>query len=85
MAALIRRLPLGGINLGGVHRPGPVKGSVVERCSSTVLTAVGLDGVVQRDLSGRPMMMDAHREVALSGAVVVSMAGLARLLHGSLF
>jgi hypothetical protein len=36
-------------------------------------------------LSGRRMMMDARIEVALSGAVVVSMAGLARLLHGSLF
>jgi hypothetical protein len=58
---------------------------VVERCSSTVLTAVGLGGVVQQGLSGGRMMMDAYREVALSGAVVVSMAGLARLLHGSLF
>jgi hypothetical protein len=30
-------------------------------------------------------MMDAGREVVLSGAVEVSMAGLARLMHGSLF
>jgi hypothetical protein len=58
---------------------------MVERCSSTALTVVGLGGVVQRGLSGGHMMMDAHREMALSGAVVVSMAGLARLLHGSLF
>jgi hypothetical protein len=53
--------------------------------SSTVLTVVGLGGMVQRGLSAVRMMMDAHREVVLSGAVVVSMAGLARLLHASLF
>jgi hypothetical protein len=29
--------------------------------------------------------MDARREVVLSGAVVVSMVGLARLMYGPLF
>jgi hypothetical protein len=58
---------------------------VVERCSSTASTAVGLSGVVRRGLSGGHMKMDARREVALSGAMVVSMAGLERLMHGSLF
>jgi hypothetical protein len=62
-----------------------VEGVVVERCPSTPLTAVGLGGVVQQGLSGRRMKMDARREVALSGAVVVSMADLARLMHGFLF
>jgi hypothetical protein len=46
---------------------------------------VGLDGVGQRGLSDERMTIDARREVALSGAVVVSMAGLARLMQGSLF
>jgi hypothetical protein len=52
---------------------------------SNASTIVGLGGVEQRGLSGRCMKMDARREVALSGAVVVSMADLARLMHGSLF
>jgi hypothetical protein len=36
MAVLLRRFPLGGINLGGVYRHGLVEGSMVERCSSTM-------------------------------------------------
>jgi hypothetical protein len=58
---------------------------MVERCSSTVSTSAGLGGMGQRGLDGRRVMMDARREVVLSGAVVVLMAGLARLMHGSLF
>jgi hypothetical protein len=44
-----------------VHRHGPVDGSVVERCSSTVSMAVGLGGVGQPDLDGGYAMMDAAR------------------------
>jgi hypothetical protein len=50
----------------------------VEQCSYTSLTTVGIGSVAQRGLGGRRMMMDARREVALAGAMVVSMAGLAR-------
>jgi hypothetical protein len=85
MVALLRCFPIRGINLGGVHRQGPVDGSVVERCSSTVSTAVGLSSVAQRGHAGGRGMMDARREVVLSGAVVVSMVGLARLMYGPLF
>jgi hypothetical protein len=52
MAALLCYSPLGGINLRGVHRHGPVDGSVVERCSSTVSTAVCLIGPGQPGLDG---------------------------------
>jgi hypothetical protein len=38
IVVLLRRFPLWGINLGGVHRRGPVEGYVVEWCSSTALT-----------------------------------------------
>jgi hypothetical protein len=58
---------------------------MVGRCSSIASTAVGLDGVAQRGLGGGRMAMDPRREVALSSAVVVSMAGLTSLMHGSLF
>jgi hypothetical protein len=75
--------PLEGVNLGGVHRHGP-DGFVVERCSSTTST-VGLGSVGQQGLDNKHMMMDTHRKFVLFGAVVVSMAGLARLMHGSLF
>jgi hypothetical protein len=85
MAALLRRSPFGGINLGGVHRHGPVDGSVVERCSSIVSTVVGLGGVGQWGLDGGRMIMDARMEVVLSGTVVVSMAGLVSFMHGCLF
>jgi hypothetical protein len=40
MGALLRRFPLGGINLGGVYRHGLVEGSMVERCSSTMSTVL---------------------------------------------
>jgi hypothetical protein len=58
---------------------------VVEWCSSFASTVVGLGGLAQRGLNGGRMTMDARREVVLSGAVVVLMAGLARLMHGSMF
>jgi hypothetical protein len=45
MAALLHRFPLGGINLGVVHRHGPVEASMVERCSSTASMMLGLGGV----------------------------------------
>jgi hypothetical protein len=61
-----------------------VDGSVVEGCSSTELTVVGLGGMAQWGLHGGRLTMNARREVAPSGAVVVSMAGLASLVHGSL-
>jgi hypothetical protein len=51
---------------------------MVEQCSYTLLTMVGIGSVAQRGLGGRRMMMDARREVALAGTMVVSMAGLAR-------
>jgi hypothetical protein len=65
MAALIRRLPLGGINLGGVHSHGPVDGSVVERRTFVASTTVGLGGMAQWGLGGRRMTMNMRREVAL--------------------
>jgi hypothetical protein len=85
METLIRRLPLGGINLGGVHSHGPVDGYVVKWRSSVASTAVGLDGMAHRGLGNGRMTMNTRREVALSAAVVVSMVGLASLMHGSLF
>jgi hypothetical protein len=57
---------------------------MVEWCSSSGSIAVGFGGVGQRGLDGGHVMMDARREVVLSGVVEVSMAGLARLMHGSL-
>jgi hypothetical protein len=56
----------------------------VEWCASKASTLARLGGMVQRGLGGCGVM-DSCREVALSGTVVVSMAGLARLMHGSLF
>ena len=50
---------------------------MVERCYYAVSTAC-LGGVGQRGLDGGRVLMDARREVVLYGAVVVSMAGLAR-------
>jgi hypothetical protein len=58
---------------------------MMEWCFSFGSTTVGLDGVGQRGLDDGHVVMDARREVVLSGAVEVSMAGLARLMHGSLF
>jgi hypothetical protein len=46
---------------------------------------MGLGGVVKRGLDGGRVTMDARRKVALSGTMVVSMEGLTRLMHGSLF
>jgi hypothetical protein len=45
--------------------------------------AVGLAGMAHQGLDGGRMTMDAHREVAPYGTVVVSMLGLASLMHGS--
>jgi hypothetical protein len=47
--------------------------------------AVVLGGMAQQGLGGRRMMNDARRKVVPSGTVVVSVAGLASLMHGSLF
>jgi hypothetical protein len=49
------------------------------------LTTVGLGRVVQRGLGSGRMTMDTRREVASSGAMVVPMAGLTSLIHGSIF
>jgi hypothetical protein len=49
----------------------------VEWCASKASTSARLNGG-----SG---VMDSLREVALSGAMVVSMVGLEILMHGSLF
>jgi hypothetical protein len=46
---------------------------------------VGLGGMAQRGPGGERMALDARRKVVPSGAVVVSMAGLTSLVHGSLF
>jgi hypothetical protein len=56
---------------------------------TTLLLPLGhitcIDGMSQRGLGGGCMKMDERREVAPSGAMVVSMVGLATLMHGSLF
>jgi hypothetical protein len=62
-----------------------VDGYVVERCSSTATMVADLGGMVQQGLDDGHMTMEARRKVALSGTLVVSMAGLASLMHGSLF
>jgi hypothetical protein len=42
---------------------------------------VSLDGMVQRGLSDRCVMMDMHRMEALSGVVVASMAGMTKIMQ----
>jgi hypothetical protein len=56
----------------------------VERCASKALTSVRLDGMAEQGLGDRRGVMDSCREVALSDAVMMSMAGMERLMHGSL-
>lgn len=53
----------------------------MERCASTVLTTVRFGGVAQWGPSDGRVMMDSCREVALSGAMVSSTAGLARSMR----
>ena len=48
---------------------------------SFALKMTSLGGVAQRGLSVGRVRMDARRAVALSGAMVASMAGLARSMH----
>jgi hypothetical protein len=68
IVALDAILPLGGIvfgaGVGGIRRWSGV--------ASTISTT-GLDGVAQLGPGGGHAMMDACREVALSGVAVVSM------------
>jgi hypothetical protein len=70
--------------LGGIVRGAALEGRGKRWCGvpSLVSTTAGLSGMEPRGLGDGRGLMDSRRTVALSGVMVASTAGLARLMQG---